>query len=357
MPALDALFLKNILASDLESSTIMAEILQRFINTSRGDKDASETADSLGLMTPISQPGMFSAQATGAQLRADMRRYLEASYAYYVSEKMMPLVTAASESMPEEVLLTKDLPSEYGFMLIPGGISTIDVRGALLKYNAVLWTTFGGTVRVYWMTDKYDMQDSSNMFMRLKADDAQWASLPRLTIGHITDMTIGEALPQTYGPTMVLPPEVSQGMHFIRDEKTGSVSIAIEDKGYSPEELVDMVSGSVRTDPASRWLLTVWRLMQQTITSVEQESAPRSLKKQLQRRNLDTEVSVIGLRHKAVKGEGDTEVEWSHRWLVKGHWRKQPTKEGIRLVWIHPYIKGPENKPLLIREHVYALVR
>lgn len=361
MPALDALFLKNIFASDLGSGSFMESFLGALVRTTNGEEKFHpvELRDMRrkGLAVPFPSPGTFAKGETGATLRQSLARYTEASYAYYVSEKMMPLVTAASESMPEEVLVPQDLPSEYGFMVIPGGIATIDVRGAMLKYNAILWATYGGKVYVYWLTDKYDMQDTSNSTLRMTIDDAQWTGMPRLTVSHVSNFEFGKPLPTTFGPNMVLPPEVSQGIHFNWDEESGSVSIAIENKGYSPEELAELFQQGERTDPASRWLLTVWRLMQQTVTNVTEEQAPRGLKKQMERKNLDTKVSVIGLRHQTVRGEGGSEVEWSHRWLVKGHWRNQKVKDGHRLVWIHPYVKGPDDKPLLVREHVYALVR
>lgn len=41
-------------------------------------------------------------------------------------------------------------------------------------------------------------------------------------------------------------------------------------------------------------------------------------------------------------------VEWSKRWLVRGHWRLQACglrRESRRLIWIDPFVKGPEDKP------------
>jgi len=47
------------------------------------------------------------------------------------------------------------------------------------------------------------------------------------------------------------------------------------------------------------------------------------------------------------KKNGST-VEWSHRWLVRGHWRQQPygpQRKLRRMTWIDPFVKGPEDKP------------
>lgn len=49
-------------------------------------------------------------------------------------------------------------------------------------------------------------------------------------------------------------------------------------------------------------------------------------------------------------------VEWSRRWMVRGHWRQQPCgprNENRKLRWIDPYVKGPEDKPLDVRPTVW----
>lgn len=49
-------------------------------------------------------------------------------------------------------------------------------------------------------------------------------------------------------------------------------------------------------------------------------------------------------------------VEWSRRWMVRGHWRLQPygpRRTLRRAQWIDPYVKGPEDKPLDVRPTVW----
>src|SRR5215475_5461194 len=73
-------------------------------------------------------------------------------------------------------------------------------------------------------------------------------------------------------------------------------------------------------------------------------------------------VSVVKLRREvkeAVKRSGQpaSAVEWQHQWWVSGHYRAQwyPHEEAHKVIWIAPYIKGPEDKPIL--EKMYAVVR
>ena len=52
-------------------------------------------------------------------------------------------------------------------------------------------------------------------------------------------------------------------------------------------------------------------------------------------------------------------VEWRHRWVVRGHWRNQPYPSlgaGVtRKVWIAPYLKGPADLPVLSSPKVIAV--
>lgn len=52
-----------------------------------------------------------------------------------------------------------------------------------------------------------------------------------------------------------------------------------------------------------------------------------------------------------------TEVDWKHRWTVRGHNRAQwyPSEQAHHVIYIAPYVKGPEGAPLL--EHVYHVKR
>jgi hypothetical protein len=69
-----------------------------------------------------------------------------------------------------------------------------------------------------------------------------------------------------------------------------------------------------------------------------------------------------GILHSDPKpGSGDRgPVDWSCQWIVRGHWRQQfyPTKHANQPIWITPYVKGPEDKPLKApRAAVFAVIR
>jgi hypothetical protein len=72
-------------------------------------------------------------------------------------------------------------------------------------------------------------------------------------------------------------------------------------------------------------------------------------------------VRVVTLRQpkkSPAEGEdGESGRDWAARWWVRGHIRKQwcPSTKSHKVIWIAPYLKGPEDKPIAHR--VYAVVR
>lgn len=351
MPAMDALQMKAVLFEDLADAN-MIRGLGGFVDSVEGrDPDGA---------TP--NPGTFDPGMDGPKLAERWRLWLSAGYTFYVAPTMQTLVTAAAESMPQEHLVPSDLPAAQGFLWIPGGLASIDINGNLLKHNALLWSAYGSQVEVVWFCDKTDPEDSGNIQMRAQFGEADFNRLQRLTVNHVSHMVFGEPLPQKVGLSALRPEGVE--VKIVHTETPDGVEIQMLARGEGAEEWGAIASVQANSDPILRWLLACWRLMQQTVTNVVEETAPRPLRRQLERVKLnDRAVTVIQLRQRAGEYHADGEGrEWSHQWLVRGHWRNQPCKDTdgawtSRLVWIHPYVKGPEDKPLLVRDHVYSLVR
>lgn len=99
-------------------------------------------------------------------------------------------------------------------------------------------------------------------------------------------------------------------------------------------------------------------LLAQGITNAEEVTPTRQLRRQMERKGarVDSVILVqLPIRHHAHNGKGTIPIDWSHRWIVSGHWRKQwyATSETHRPKWIAPHIKGPDDKPLVVKEKRY----
>lgn len=96
-------------------------------------------------------------------------------------------------------------------------------------------------------------------------------------------------------------------------------------------------------------------LRQQGVARTEVIPADRPVRRQAQRvgvpKETSSNVSVVTLRkltRTESDGTGEKKVEWTHRWMVSGHFRWQPVGKGLcerRLTFVSPHIKGPEDKP------------
>lgn len=284
----------------------------------------------------------------------------EVAETFYADPLMRDVVTAAAASMPEEPLLPEDMPTSHGCVLIPGGVGQINIYGRRMVINAVVWMRLGGTVDLLMLTDKYDLNDFYNA-EALEETRETPVDLPRFMPSSLIGVGLNEPLPvmETFGST--LPPDITAEQ---REHPDGRLRLHLVRKDGSPaheDDVPDLDFGSY-PEPVTRWVVAMWRLMQQSLATVDEQVPSRQVRRQLQRRNqADRKVSVIALRRKAHPGSGTREVEWSHRWIRRGHWRQQPYKENgawvKRAIWIHPTICGPDDKPLLVRDRVYSLKR
>lgn len=112
-----------------------------------------------------------------------------------------------------------------------------------------------------------------------------------------------------------------------------------------------------------RWLYTFFRFVQEPWMDTGAFTPNRQGIRRAQRAMVTKrpEVNVVRLRkseHRHVRGTGDP-VEWSHRWLVRGHWRNQWYAKEQRHApkWVSAYVKGPDEAPLILRDKVSRVDR
>lgn len=103
-----------------------------------------------------------------------------------------------------------------------------------------------------------------------------------------------------------------------------------------------------------------------TMTQLTDAALPRPVRRRSQRAGVAASVNVVYLRrpeHERSDAEHDPDkpaVEWSHRWIVSAHPRLQPYGPGRsmrKLIMVPPHVKGPDDKPLVVKPTVKAWVR
>lgn len=106
-------------------------------------------------------------------------------------------------------------------------------------------------------------------------------------------------------------------------------------------------------------------LLEEKIVRIEKKRPPNWQRKKAEQLGFrgDNYVNIISLRstlgteHARLKKKNESDLEYYHRWIVRGHLRNQfyPSKNCHEIIWIDPYAKGPEDKPF--KEHVYNVIR
>jgi hypothetical protein len=112
-------------------------------------------------------------------------------------------------------------------------------------------------------------------------------------------------------------------------------------------------------------LRSFFAFTQQSVFVKTRERADRGARRRAESAGIRESLGhVLLLRRAAARGDDEVSVgdgvNWSCRWWVGAHWRKQrvgPKKAEIRPTFVGPYMKGPENKPVRLRRRIIAVVR
>lgn len=252
---------------------------------------------------------------------------------FHVSAEMVDLARVAAESLPEFTVFIEDLPAEYGFMVFDAPLYYTDRDGDVIPIRAFSWQV--GT----WML-----------------------GLPAV---HVVEWGDTETFRRWALPDGAAPLAADR---WVREEIAllGQLTFDLEFRVGLGVPINAATSGGDAVEtllPHGSFLKTIWLLMQQKNVAEETEARfDRASRRRARREGRELPaVRVIDLRRRAsgraTPGGDDEGREYHHRWLVRGHWRQHwhPARKVHRPVWIAPHIKGPEGKPMLGGEKVYAV--
>jgi len=250
---------------------------------------------------------------------------------YFVTEDMLKLAMHAAESMPLLPIKPSDLISPSGVCIFEKGTIVVDLHGRDTSICGFIWhpaADRNGVDGVVWSFIS-DTDDPRDYYMGDRGKASIPGGCPRLLQLQLRFDRFGE-IPHSAAETAVA---------------TGST-----------EERAKQNITIMRTLP-----LCLFVLMGQTIAVTTTERAQRHVRRRLARKGFPVStIKVVRLRRLRAKKarEGDAqEVDWSHRWIVNGHWRMQPTNDGPKRIWIMPFVKGPEDKALVLKDTVHVLER
>lgn len=148
------------------------------------------------------------------------------------------------------------------------------------------------------------------------------------------------------------------------DEAHRTAGLALADDRYLSYTQSGTTSAQTDSRPVMRFFLAAQFWIAQSVVSSSRLQPDRSTRRRLSRAGYEpSDVQVITLRRRAGDSHNagnEGPVEWSCRWIVRGHWRQQYHRStGERVpTFILPYVKGPDDAPLKApRPAVFAVTR
>lgn len=249
------------------------------------------------------------------------------SQPYMWVKPMGELLDQASEGFPDTAAITvESVPSLYGFYWFEPVLPPR--QGGQYNIRAISWYP------------RMQLSDSNNTFMPIPVGLDTMPTLDEDDSLGITFWTSQDGFVMPLS-AIVLPlgdPLINADGYMIQHEAT--------------KAKLKLIAAS-------------FELLAQKIFVSRLEKPPRSVRRRIQKqtgRKDIKNVAIIQLRAREntshATGTG-TKREYSHSWMVRGHWRNQwYASLGIhKAKWIAPHVKGPDDKPLKNVRKIFAVAR
>lgn len=289
-------------------------------------------------------------RGSGPQFYRAAHSHIQAAYAYRVSEDMSTLIEFAASQLESSDVFDRSLaPTGCGIVRFDKPLPVTDARG---KSMSIHWLTWG-PIQGYRVTAFGQQKDAPGIMAMYWNDTAEPDEVQRNIVAS-SDPKQQEFITRIAGRWGVVGAEIN-----CDGEPVGSAQTPIS-ADYAAKILANGDTPQPFTN-STRYLHALWLLLNQTVTDVREEYLPKTGQKVARRAGIPPRVTVVQLRRSAgSRGTGESLVQWSRRWVVRGHWRWQahgPQRAERRRIWVAPHVKGPEGKPLVATTHVYNVSR
>lgn len=287
-----------------------------------------------------------------------LRHSVEYAYAYRVTKEMSYVVQYAGDSLDENDRLDGTLaPTPWGIVRFDRPIPLRDARNRQMLMHWMTW----GPVHGQRQTSFGALIDATGMVFSYWNDTNEPDEIQRWIEDGMKPDARRSMIERTGRWSFIGTELVWNGMKVGKPQKelTTRIKMKILANGDTPTSYTN----------CARYAHALFLMLNQTLTTMDDEYIPRAHRKRIARMKIPGRISVIALRRmEGSKREGETHVEWSHRWIVRGFWawrhcgethpQAQEYEKGWRVrVWIAPYVKGPEGLPIVQTEKLYDLRR
>lgn len=259
-------------------------------------------------------------------------RALAAAEALYVAPPIIRLISGAAATMPADTSLgVAAFPWPHGWVYLPvplaippsqsaAGFRVVDGQHQI---RALLWL----------------LRDLERPDGRIELDNA-------LTILALAETPAGKL--DTYG---------IWGLR-VADVASGAAAVLASRAAPEADDADWLRAGR----QVGTWLTALLLFLDQRILVEAPQRPDRAARRRLSPEH-EPQIQVIELRARQARRDGEADqhpVDWHYQWVVRGHWRRQyyPSAQQHRPVWVAPYVKGPEGRPLKAPSaRVFAVTR
>lgn len=278
--------------------------------------------------------------SAGVAKTPEVRQYLpfmtKEAQLYRISDDMSSLIEySAARFEDDDTFDVDNAPSRYGMARFDRPLPMINTEGQTYLCHWIMWGISGQSALCFFINDLQTEPDDIGKIIMAQAD---WHRNNGRHIGRWGLLT-GFAM----ATGAVVGPRRTNG---------NAQRIA---------ELIEAGQEVHQPTTVLRYVHALWLQMQQKITTVEPEHVRKTTAQVARNRGVEPRVVAVNLRRPAggnAQPAGTSNIEWSRRWVVNGHWRWQahgPRRELRRRIWISDFIKGPEGKPLIVSPKIYDL--
>ena len=284
------------------------------------------------------------------QLQVETLRHAEPCY---VSAEVTDIIDTARETFEPEPVLPSDPWTPSGFVLFPRGLALPDTpervsRGfPTMHVRAIAWTAIHSEdleLGTFWLSyyshldddPLADARDADGNLIFYDQTPEEYARHERWMRSNRMTLSLMHTFQWTWGTN---PWTDADNLEVIENEP--------------PEET------AARGKRQSALAQTLWRIGSQVVPV--KQRAPRAIWRDTKRKGIDqTDVNVITLRKGRMGREEELEPTGRHlkvQHVVRGHWRRVHTREGVRQTWVRPHLKGSDDLPFRETTRAWELKR
>jgi hypothetical protein len=250
---------------------------------------------------------------------------LQIAHNFWVAPDMVSVAATAQKTMPDEDILLEEPPAPHGFLLLGRPFPLLCGDPECSEEHPFVGLHWRPTHRTLPANNYAKEQNDNGLLLQwfgLAVDEQERAFFgsPVVPVATATFLPAGRPLVTSYS--------------------------------------VELGAMRPMTAELCRYARAMWTLMQQPLAAVGEIEPDRAQRRRLQKSNQPPgPVVIVTLRRRSHPSDNQSDpaqIEWSHRWMVRGHWRNQwhPRLAVHRAIWINEHIKGPDDQPLELKDKV-----